>query len=86
MIDKSRRAALRGMIGAGVGVAALAAGAQQAAAQEKMDQKSVQYQEQPKDGHQCSGCSQFVAPNACKLVAGNIHPNGWCLLWNPKEG
>jgi len=26
----------------------------------------------------------FVAPNACKSVAGEIAPTGWCKLWVKK--
>jgi hypothetical protein len=42
---------------------------------------AVNYQDTPKGDHQCSGCALFVAPNACKNVAGEISPNGWCMLW-----
>jgi hypothetical protein len=47
----------------------------------------VAYQDQPKDGHQCSGCKLFVAgaspdaPGTCKSVAGEINPKGWCKLF-----
>jgi hypothetical protein len=53
-------------------------------AQAKVAQKAVQYQTSPKDDHQCDGCVQFVAPNSCKLVDGEISPTGWCLLWVKK--
>jgi hypothetical protein len=53
-------------------------------AQAKMAQKAVQYQTSPKDDHQCDGCNFFVAPNSCKMVDGEIAPNGWCLLWVKK--
>lgn len=53
-------------------------------AEAKIAQKAVQYQATPKDGHQCDGCVQFVAPNACKLVDGDISPSGWCALWTKK--
>ena len=55
-----------------------------AEAQEKLAQNLVQYQETPKDGHMCSTCVNFEAPNGCKIVAGNINPNGWCVAWGPK--
>lgn len=42
---------------------------------------AVSYQDKPKGDHQCSGCSLFAPPNACKNVIGDISPNGWCLLW-----
>ncbi len=65
------------------GVAATAAHAQDA---QKLPQAAVQYQEMPKDGQKCSDCVNFVAPNACKIVAGDINPNGWCVAFAPKNG
>lgn len=53
-------------------------------AQAKLAQKAVKYQTTPNAGHQCDGCAQFVAPNSCKLVDGEITPTGWCLLWVKK--
>ena len=53
-------------------------------AEAKMAQSSVKYQATPKDGKQCDGCNLFVAPNACKSVAGDISPKGWCSLWVKK--
>ena len=91
MVDKDRRAALRGFVSAGLGAAALmtgarAAQAQQNFAQEKLAQNIVQYQETPKDGAECDKCVNWEAPNACKIVAGNINPKGWCVAFAPKEG
>jgi len=53
-------------------------------AQAKLAQAAVKYQTTPKDGHQCDGCVQFVAPNSCKLVDGDIAATGWCALWVKK--
>ena len=50
----------------------------------KLAQSAVKYQPTPKDGKQCSGCNLFVAPNACKSVAGDIAPTGWCSIWVKK--
>jgi hypothetical protein len=50
----------------------------------KLAQSAVKYQASPKDGKQCDGCNLFVAPNACKSVAGDISPSGWCALWVKK--
>jgi len=50
----------------------------------KMSQTAVAYQDTPKDGRQCDGCSLFVAPNACKSVDGAISPKGWCKIWVKK--
>ena len=53
-------------------------------AQAKLAQTAVKYQADPKDGKQCDGCNFFVAPNACKMVDGDIAPTGWCSLWVKK--
>ena len=53
-------------------------------AQAKMAQTAVAYQDTPKDGKQCDQCSFFVAPNACKMVDGDISPTAYCKLWNKK--
>ena len=47
----------------------------------KISQGAVHYQNTPKDGQDCRDCYHFVAPNACKLVAGRISPKGWCSVW-----
>ena len=51
----------------------------------KMSQASVQYQTQPKGEQKCDGCLHFIAEsNTCKLVEGQISPDGWCSLWAQK--
>lgn len=51
----------------------------------KMPQASVQYQAQPKGEQKCGSCMQFIAEsNTCKLVDGQISPEGWCTLWAKK--
>jgi hypothetical protein len=55
-----------------------------ALAQQKVTKATVQYQESPKAGHECSGCSNFIAPGSCKVVSGSISPHGWCSIWTPK--
>jgi hypothetical protein len=55
------------------------------AAAKKVAQATVQYQPQPKGDQKCSGCVHFIAEsNACKLVDGQISPEGWCSLWAKK--
>jgi hypothetical protein len=55
------------------------------AAPAKVSQASVQYQTQPKDGKKCVDCLHFVAEsNTCKLVEGDISPDGWCVIWVKK--
>jgi hypothetical protein len=77
----SRRTVLIAAAGA-VPVLALMSGAAEA----KLTQAAVKYQPDPKDGHQCDGCIQFVEPDSCKLVDGKIAATGWCLLWAKKPG
>jgi hypothetical protein len=51
------------------------------AAPAKVSQASVQYQTQPKGDQKCANCIHFEGSNSCKLVEGEISPEGWCLLW-----
>jgi len=76
----SRRTVLIGAAGA---LPLIALGATSADAT-KMAQSAVRYQDTPKDGNRCDGCNLFVAPNACKSVAGDIAATGWCALWVKK--
>jgi hypothetical protein len=50
----------------------------------KIQQAGVKYQNEPKDGKQCSDCNFFITPNSCKQVDGTISPTGYCLLWAKK--
>jgi len=84
--ETSRRDMLRTGVMIVVGAAGVAAASGARAEDEKIAQELVQYQEEPKDGQKCSMCAQWVAPNACKIVAGNINPNGYCVAYAPKEG
>lgn len=86
-LDISRRNLFRGALVTVGGAAALGAGlgASPAAAKDKIAQKLVDYQTMPKMGAKCDGCLQFVAPNACKVVAGEISPSGWCTIYAPKH-
>jgi hypothetical protein len=55
------------------------------AAPKKVSQASVQYQTQPKGEQKCSNCMNFIAEsNTCKLVDGQVSPEGWCSLWAKK--
>lgn len=81
----SRRQMLQGgltMLAAG---AAVQAATESAIAQEKLAQNLVQYQDTPKDGAICKNCTNWVEPNACKIVEGKISPNGWCVAYAPKS-
>ncbi|HET7370730.1 MAG TPA: high-potential iron-sulfur protein [Gammaproteobacteria bacterium] len=61
-----------------------------ARAASKLPKASVQYQDRPKNGKQCSECIQFIsggskgAMGACKVVQGTINPKGYCVAFVPK--
>lgn len=87
MIDKDKRASLRSILGASLGAAvAYAAPLPVAAQDQKLAKNIVQYQDTPKDGQECDKCVNWVAPNGCKLVAGEINPKGWCVAFAPQGG
>jgi len=73
----------RWMQGALRGVAAgLAAGVvARAVAQEKMSRQDADYQDSPKDIRMCATCTLFLPPKSCKVVGGDVSPNGWCKLF-----
>lgn len=51
----------------------------------KISQQQAQYRGEPNGTEQCSGCLHFNADSGtCKLVEGQISPNGWCSLWAKK--
>ena len=51
----------------------------------KLTQASVQYQAQPKGEQKCGLCTNYIAEsNSCKLVDGQISPEGWCSLWTKR--
>ena len=82
----SRRAILRNLaVGAGgAAILGASAGGNPAAAQTKVAQKAVSYQDKPKGAERCDNCTQFEAPASCKVVEGTISPNGWCGVYVKK--
>jgi hypothetical protein len=44
------------------------------------------YRDAPNQGRRCAGCTHFIEPNACEIVAGEISPNGWCRFHEPIAG
>ncbi len=85
----TRKEALAGLVVMPALAGLLAAGTT-AIAEAKGSQKQFQYQDKPKDGKQCSGCSLFIpgktptANGQCKVVAGTISPKGWCVAYTAK--
>lgn len=83
--DESVKTSRRTVLRAGAAVLSAGAVARTALAQEKIAPEMVMYQDQPKDGQECDQCLHFEPPNACKLVAGEISPKGWCGVFAPKS-
>lgn len=50
-------------------------------ASEKMSKQQAEYQDTPRGIQMCATCTLFVAPNVCKVVEGNVSPNGWCKAY-----
>jgi len=72
--------------GASLAIASAAKGVpSDVASNSQLRKEDVRYQGQPKGNQRCSGCSHFVQPGACQVVAGSVNPNGWCLLFQAKS-
>lgn len=52
---------------------------------DKIAQKDALYQTHPKGPQRCQICLQFKPPNACKIVQGQITPQGWCQYFAARE-
>lgn len=51
----------------------------------KMTQANAQYQPRPKGDQKCGNCANLIAEsNTCKLVDGQVSPEGWCVIWTKK--
>lgn len=73
-------------IAAGTGVAAAAgANALRALAQEQVSKAEALYQDRPKGIQRCAICLHFEPPSRCRLVEGEISPQGWCQFFAAKE-
>jgi hypothetical protein len=85
----SRRSILRGVAHAGGAATLLAVIAKRARAAPAQPTKTTKqaagYQNSPNGGQSCSTCINFVAPSACRIVAGNVSPQGWCKIWQRKS-
>lgn len=80
----SRRTIVQGAVTLAGVTAAASFDANDAGAQTKLAQTVAKYQANPKNGQECSTCVNFVAPAACRLVAGSISPHGWCQFYAKK--
>jgi hypothetical protein len=75
-LNPARRRLIKGAVAGAAGLAAAAISPARAA--EKMTQREAEYQDTPRDIRMCATCSLFEAPRSCKIVEGDISPNGWC--------
>jgi hypothetical protein len=48
---------------------------------DKMSKQAAQYQDTPKGIAMCATCSLFLEPRSCKVVEGDVSPNGWCNVY-----
>ena len=46
-----------------------------------MSKHDAEYQDTPRDIRMCATCTLFEAPRSCKVVEGDISPNGWCKVF-----
>lgn len=83
----TRREALKSLM---LPALAAALGATTGVADAKSSKAQFKYQDHPKGDDKCSGCKFFIpgknakAAGTCKIVAGSISPNGWCLAFTKK--
>jgi len=76
----SRRAVLRAaLVGS---LAAMLDAAARVNAQEKMSKQAAEYQDSPKGMLMCATCTLFLAPKSCKVVEGDVKPEGWCKAFD----
>jgi hypothetical protein len=47
-------------------------------AADKMTKARAEYQDTPNGIYSCGTCTLFEAPNACKVVDGEVSKDGWC--------
>jgi hypothetical protein len=69
----------RAVLAAGLGLAAAPA---RGDAPAQFSHQEAQYQTMPKGMFSCAVCTFFIRPRACKVVAGDISPTGWCKLFD----
>jgi High potential iron-sulfur protein len=81
--DIARRSVLRAGLHGSVAVMAGGLLVTQARAQseDKMTKARAEYQAMPNGIYSCATCTLFVAPNACKVVDGEVSPDGWCRAY-----
>jgi hypothetical protein len=81
----SRRSILKfaGLL-AGASLASAVPGVPDALAQQKASKDAMRYQDKPNGEMTCSNCLQFEPPKSCKVVEGDVSPEGYCIAWAKK--
>jgi hypothetical protein len=72
-----RRTLVRGFI-AGVAAGLTRAAVHPVNARDKLSKQEAEYQDSPKDIRMCATCTLFEPPKSCKVVEGDVSPDGWC--------
>jgi hypothetical protein len=86
-LDISRRGLLRrGMLVAAAGAFVAVSVGSAAFADSKLSQTMAKYQATPKGADRCANCSLYESAGACKVVEGQVAPDGWCTLYVRKAG
>lgn len=57
------------------------AAASRAQSQAKLTKQQAEYEDKPRDIRMCSTCTFFEPPKGCKVVEGDVSPDGWCNLF-----
>jgi hypothetical protein len=82
----SRRSVLKGVaLLAGAALASTVIPLRDARAQQKASKQAMKYQDKPSGEMKCSKCLQFTPPNRCKVVEGDVSPEGYCVAWVKKS-
>jgi hypothetical protein len=87
----SRKSVLINLLSLPLTATAVVASVSAASADAKSPQNAVQYQNKPKGAAKCSGCKFFQpgkdakSNGKCSVVAGDISPNGWCVIYSAKS-
>jgi High potential iron-sulfur protein len=81
---RSKRQFLRLVIAglpAGLGLSPLRPKRSSAQGLAKMSKQQAQYQDRPNGIQACATCTLFEDPDRCKVVEGDVSPDGWCKAY-----
>ena len=86
----SRKSVLINLLTLPIAATAAVAMVGEASADSKSPKSAVQYQSKPKGAARCDNCKFWVpgktakAKGKCTVVAGDIDPSGWCVVYSKK--